>query len=162
AHVPGGVERSIAARRDRAGRTGWPDSAAAAAEPARCPPGASRRGRSEGGRTMNRFIVLAGVVIALAMIVVLRSAFIVDQAEQAIIVQFGEPVGGVISEPGLHFRVPFIQNVRRFDKRLLTWDGDVTQIPTLGREFVIVDTTARWRIVDPLQFLRSVRDESGA
>jgi membrane protease subunit HflC len=52
--------------------------------------------------------------------------------------------------------------VRRFDKRILSWDGDVTQIPTLGREFVVVDTTARWRIVDPLKFLRSVRDEAGA
>ena len=52
--------------------------------------------------------------------------------------------------------------MRRFDKRLLAWDGDVSQIPTLGREFVVVDTTARWRITDALQFLRSVRDETGA
>jgi membrane protease subunit HflC len=54
------------------------------------------------------------------------------------------------------------QNVRFFDKRLLVWDGDVTQIPTLGREFILVDATARWRITDPLLFLTSVRDESGA
>ena len=76
--------------------------------------------------------------------------------------QFGEPIGDVIAEPGLHWRVPFVQDVRRFDKRLLAWDGDVSQIPTLGREFIVVDTTARWRISDPLQFLRSVRDETGA
>jgi membrane protease subunit HflC len=101
------------------------------------------------------------VVVAL-MFVVMNSAFIIDQAEQGIIVQFGEPIGGVIDEPGLHWRVPFIQEVRRFDKRLLDWQGDVSQIPTLGREFIIVDTTARWRILDPLQFLRSVRDEQGA
>jgi membrane protease subunit HflC len=94
--------------------------------------------------------------------VAFNSAFIIDQAEQGIIVQFGEPIGGVIDEPGLHWRIPFVQEVRRFDKRLLAWDGDVSQIPTLGREFIIVDTTARWRIADPLQFLRSVRDESGA
>jgi membrane protease subunit HflC len=105
--------------------------------------------------------VLILVVVA-AILVVSRSAFIVDQAQQAILVQFGEPVGDVITAPGLHWRVPFIQNVRRFDKRLLSWDGDVSQIPTLGREFIIVDTTARWRISDPLQFLRSVRDEAGA
>lgn len=105
------------------------------------------------------FLVL---LAAAAIFVVSRSAFVVDQAEQAILVQFGEPVGDVITAPGLHFRVPFIQNVRRFDKRLLSWDGDVSQIPTLGREFIIVDTTARWRIADPLQFLRSVRDEAGA
>ena len=76
--------------------------------------------------------------------------------------QFGEPIGGIVTEPGLHWRLPFIQEVRRFDKRMLDWDGDVSQIPTLGREFIIVDTTARWRIADPLQFLRSVRDETGA
>jgi len=103
---------------------------------------------------------LAAIVVAI--ILVANSAFVIDQAEQGIIVQFGEPIGGVISEPGLHWRVPFIQEVRRFDKRLLVWDGDVSQIPTLGREFIVVDTTARWRIVDPLQFLRSVRDEQGA
>jgi membrane protease subunit HflC len=105
------------------------------------------------------YIVLALVVI---LLLTTRTAFIVDQAEQAIIVQLGEPVGDVITDPGLHFRLPFIQDVRRFDKRLLDWDGDVSQIPTLGREFIIVDTTARWRIINPLQFLRSVRDEVGA
>lgn len=87
--------------------------------------------------------------------------YTVDEAEQAIIVQFGEPIGGVISEPGLKMKLPW-QDVRRFDKRLLVWDGDVTQIPTLGREFILVDTTARWRIADPLLFLTSVRDEAGA
>jgi membrane protease subunit HflC len=96
------------------------------------------------------------------VLVIANSAFIVDQTEQGIIVQFGEPIGEVISEPGLHWRVPFIQEVRRFDKRLLAWNGDASQIPTLGREFVLVDTVARWRIVDPLRFLQSVRDESGA
>jgi len=99
----------------------------------------------------------------LAAVVILSSAvFIIDQAEQGIIVQFGEPVGGVVTKPGLHLKLPFIQEVRRFDKRLLAWDGEVSQIPTLGREFIMVDTTARWRIIDPLQFLRSVRDERGA
>ncbi len=105
---------------------------------------------------------LMGVVLAVVVAFTLFSAaFVVDEAEQAIIVQFGEPQGDVISTPGLHWKLPFIQEVRRYDKRLLIWDGDVTQIPTLGREFIQVDTTARWRIVDPLQFLRSVRDESG-
>jgi modulator of FtsH protease HflC len=105
------------------------------------------------------YIVL---VLVVALLFTTRTAFVVDQAEQAIIVQLGEPVGDVITDPGLHWRLPFIQDVRRFDKRLLDWDGDVSQIPTLGREFIIVDTTARWRITDPLQFLRSVRDEAGA
>ncbi|HEY5567796.1 MAG TPA: protease modulator HflC [Gammaproteobacteria bacterium] len=107
-------------------------------------------------------ITLYVLILVLALLVTTRAAFVIDQAEQGILVQFGEPIGGVIADPGLHWRLPFIQEVRRFDKRLLDWDGDVSQIPTLGREFIIVDTTARWRISDPLQFLRSVRDESGA
>jgi len=101
------------------------------------------------------------IVAAVLAVTLYSAAFVVDEAEQAIIVQFGEPRGDVIGEPGLHWKLPFIQEVRRYDKRLLVWDGDVTQIPTLGREFIQVDTTARWRIVDPLQFLRSVRDERG-
>ncbi len=111
---------------------------------------------------MNRNFPIAAIIAAALLFVGVNSAFVIDQAEQGIIVQFGEPIGDVIDEPGLHWRLPFIQEVRRFDKRLLAWDGDVSQIPTLGREFIVVDTTARWRIADPLQFLRSVRDEPGA
>ncbi len=108
-------------------------------------------------------VMAASVVLLVAALVTLYSAaFIVDQAEQAIIVEFGEPKGSLIASPGLYWKKPFIQVVRRFDKRLLVWDGDPNQIPTLGREFISVDTTARWRIVDPLRFLKSVRDEAGA
>ena len=106
--------------------------------------------------------ILSMAAAAIAAFAVAQSVYVVDQAEQAIIVQFGEPVGGLVNQPGLHWKVPFIQDVRRFDKRIIAWDGDVTQIPTLGREFVLVDTTARWRITDPLKFLTSVRDEAGA
>jgi membrane protease subunit HflC len=105
-------------------------------------------------------LLVLGILIAL--VILFAGLFVIDQAEQGIIVQFGEPVGEVVATPGLHWKRPFIQEVRRFDKRLLAWDGDVSQIPTLGREFIVVDTTARWRIVDPLKFLRSVRDELGA
>lgn len=101
------------------------------------------------------------VVAALVLISGSLVFYKVDEAEQAIVVQFGEPIGDVISEPGLKFKMPW-QDVRYFDKRLLVWDGDVTQIPTLGREFILVDATARWRISDPLLFLTSVRDEVGA
>ena len=104
---------------------------------------------------------IAGIVLLAAGILAMTSIFTIDEAEQGIIVQFGEPKGDVITEPGLHVKLPW-QEVRRFDRRLLVWDGDVTQIPTRGREFILVDTTARWRIDDPLQFLRSVRDEAGA
>ncbi len=108
---------------------------------------------------------MKALLIAVVAVLVIVGAnfvlFTVDEADQAIIVQFGEPIGDVINEPGLKVKLPW-QDVRYFDKRLLVWDGDVTQIPTLGREFILVDTTARWRISDPLRFLTSVRDEAGA
>jgi len=100
-------------------------------------------------------VVAAGAVVAL-------SAYTIDEAEQAIVIQFGRPVGDPITEPGLHFKLPLIQEVRRFDKRFLSWDGDPNQIPTRGEQFISVDTTARWRISDPLTFLQRVHDERGA
>jgi modulator of FtsH protease HflC len=103
------------------------------------------------------------LIAAVAVIAVLSAtAFVVDQAEQVVVLQFGKPVGDPVTEPGLHFKVPFIQELRRFDKRLIVWDGDPNQVPTRGREFISVDATARWRIVNALQFLKSVRDEAGA
>ncbi len=108
---------------------------------------------------------LTSVIIVLAILGVVGfslSTFSLDETEQAVVVQFGAPVGEPVTEPGLHFKIPFIQEVRRFDKRLLSWDGDPNQIPTRGEQFISVDTTARWRIVDPLKFLQSVGDERGA
>lgn len=106
----------------------------------------------------------AGIValVAAILVVAFSSIYTIDEAEQAIIVQFGAPVGDPVVTPGLHFKLPFVQEVRRFDKRLLSWDGDPNQIPTRGEQFISVDTTARWRIVEPLIFLQSVRDERGA
>jgi membrane protease subunit HflC len=102
------------------------------------------------------------VFLIAAFLVGNSTLFTIDEAEQAIIVQFGAPVGDPITEPGLHFKIPFIQEVRRFDKRLLSWDGDPNQIPTRGEQFISVDTTARWRIADPLVFLQRVQNERGA
>jgi membrane protease subunit HflC len=87
---------------------------------------------------------------------------VLDEAEQAIIVQLGAPVGDPITSPGLHFKKPFVQEVRRLEKRLLAWDGDPNQIPTRGEQFISVDTTARWRIADPLLFIQRVKDVNGA
>ncbi len=114
---------------------------------------------------MNRnILILFSFLVALGggIFVLFSAAYTVDEAEQAIIVQFGAPVGDPITEPGLHFRIPFIQEVRKFDKRLLSWDGDPNQIPTRGEQFISVDTTARWRIVDPLKFLQRVQNEATA
>ena len=109
---------------------------------------------------------VSGVVLAIVLfaggITLLSASYFVDEAEQVVILQFGKPVGKPITAPGIHFKVPFIQDALSYDKRLIAWDGDPNQIPTRGREFISIDTTARWRIVDPLQFLKSVRDERGA
>jgi len=108
-------------------------------------------------------LTAGGIVIGLAVLLVLfASLYTLDQTQQAVVLQFGKPIGTPITEPGLHMKVPFIQEVRVFEKRLLAWDGDPNQIPTRGREFISIDTTARWRIVDALQFLKSVRDEMDA
>ena len=114
-------------------------------------------GRS--GQAKAALILLAGLIF---LILLFASIYTVDEAEQAIVVQFGAPVGEPVTEPGLHFRIPFIQEIRRFDKRLLSWDGDPNQIPTVEEQFISVDTTARWRIVDPLKYLQSVQNEFGA
>jgi membrane protease subunit HflC len=102
-------------------------------------------------------------LLALAIVIALSGTFYtLQEGEQAVIVQFGRPVGEPVTEAGLHVKVPFIQEVRRFEKRLLIWDGDPNQIPTKGREFIWVDTTARWRIADAKKFLESVASEAGA
>lgn len=102
---------------------------------------------------------------ALALAVTLAtfgSFYSLEEGEQAVIVQFGRPVGAPVTEPGLHVKLPVIQEVRRFEKRILIWDGDPNQIPTKGREFIWIDTTARWRIADAKKFLESVASEAGA
>ena len=102
------------------------------------------------------------VPIAALLIILASTLYILEEGQQAIIVQFGRPVGDTITEAGLHVKLPFIQVVRRFEKRLLVWDGDPNQIPTKGREFIWVDTTARWRIADAKKFLENVATEVGA
>jgi membrane protease subunit HflC len=101
-------------------------------------------------------------IIVIAIILGLNSFFTVDETEQVIITQFGKPVGKPITEPGLKFKIPFIQTVNYFPKNLLEWDGDPGQIPTLDKTYIWVDTFARWRIVDPLKFFRTVNNEIGA
>jgi membrane protease subunit HflC len=102
-------------------------------------------------------------ILALAIVIVFSGTFYtLEEGEQAVIVQFGRPVGEPVTEAGLHVKLPVIQEARRFEKRLLIWDGDPNQIPTKGREFIWVDTTARWRIADAKKFLESVATEAGA
>ncbi len=102
------------------------------------------------------------VVIIIGLIILGGTLYTIDQTQQVIITQFGEPIGKPITRPGLHFKKPFVQKVNYFDKRLLTWDGLPTQIPTKDKKYIWIDTTARWKIVDPLKFLRTVGSERTA
>ena len=103
------------------------------------------------------------IAISAVIIIVLFSGFYtLEEGQQAIVLQFGRPVGSTVTDAGLHVKLPFVQEVRRFEKRLLVWDGDPNQIPTNGREFIWVDTTARWRIADARKFLENVASEEGA
>ncbi len=108
-----------------------------------------------------RYTVIAAVA-ALALIVAASSAFIVNETEQVIITQFGKPVKEPIVTPGVHFKIPIIQQANFFDRRFLEWDGNPNQVPTKDKRFIWVDTYARWRIKDPLLFFQRVRDERGA
>ncbi len=103
------------------------------------------------------------LVVVIAVVFVISSGvYTIDETEQVIITQFGRPVGDALTEPGIHFKLPFIQVANRFDNRFLEWDGDANQIPTRDKRFIWVDTYARWRIVDPLRFFERLRDELGA
>ena len=114
-------------------------------------------------KNMKKMLKIGGGVVVLALGVTLMGAlYTLEEGEQAVIVQFGRPVGAPVTEAGLHTKLPFVQEVVRFEKRILVWDGDPNQIPTKGREFIWVDTTARWRISDAKKFLESVATEAGA
>jgi membrane protease subunit HflC len=102
------------------------------------------------------------IVIFLAAVLVFSSAYTVDETEQTVITQFGKLIGQPKSEPGLYFRIPFIQQVTRFPKNLLEWDGDPSQIPTLEKTYIWVDAFARWKITDPVKFFQTVNNVTSA
>lgn len=104
-------------------------------------------------------LLVAGVFLA---VVGGASLYTVSETEQIVITQFGKPVGEPVLEAGLHFKLPFIQKVLRFDKRLLPWDGPTSPMPTRDKVYIEVNTFARWRISDPRVFLEKLRDERGA
>lgn len=100
--------------------------------------------------------------LVLILVVLSSATYQVHETNQVIITQFGQPIGDAKTEPGLHFKVPFIQKTNYFEKRFLEWDGSPNQVPTKDKRFIWVDTYARWRIVDPLRFFERLRDERGA
>jgi membrane protease subunit HflC len=104
---------------------------------------------------------LRALAVVLGLVLLYASVYTVSETEQVIITQFGKPVGGPVSEAGLHLMVPFIQTLHRFDKRWLEFVGDPNQIPTKDKKYIWVETFARWRISDPLRFYQAVTDERG-
>lgn len=109
---------------------------------------------SMSGKIRLLILVLAGVLFL--------STYTVNQAEQVIITQFGRPVGDPVTSPGLHFKMPFVQQVNSFDKRYLAWDGPMVEMSTKDKTYVQVDTFARWRITDPMRYYLRLRDERSA
>ncbi len=99
-------------------------------------------------------IIVIGVVI-----IGFGSIYTINEAEQAVVTQFGKPVGGAVMDAGIHFKTPIIQTVIKFDKRILEWDGSANEIPTLDNKYIFIDAFARWRISDALQFYKSAKNE---
>ena len=109
---------------------------------------------------MNRTaLTLAGIIAAILIVLGLSSLYTVHQAQQALVLQFGQPVR-VVQEPGLRFKMPFIQNVIYYDKRLLDFDADAQEVITVDQKRLVVDAFARYRIVDPLRFYQAVGNEA--
>src|SRR5258707_6325268 len=102
------------------------------------------------------------VVLGVGTYVLMSSIYTVSEVQQAIITQFGEPVGAPVTTAGLKVKVPFIQDVNLIEKRVLEWDGNPSDMPTKDKLYVSVDLFARWRIVDPLQYFLRLRDERSA
>jgi membrane protease subunit HflC len=104
--------------------------------------------------------LLVGLVLA-AILIIYDGFFILEEGKQAVITQFGAPVSSK-TEAGLHFKKPFFHQVQLFEKKVQIWDGDPNQVPTNDKTYVYLDVTARWKIVNPLQFLQAVKTETRA
>ena len=103
------------------------------------------------------------VIVFIAVLVLgFASAYTVSEIEQVVVTQFGKIKGDTIEDPGLHFKLPIIQQANYFPKNLLEWDGDPGQIPTLDKTYIWVDTFARWKITDPVKFFQTVNNTVSA
>ena len=99
---------------------------------------------------------IAGILVVVVAVLIGASMFVVTETQQVVITQFGKPVGQPITEAGLYFKIPIFQTTNYFEKRIMKWDGSPNQIPTKDKKYIWVDTTARWRIKDPLLFMNRV------
>lgn len=106
--------------------------------------------------------IMIGIVVLLILFVLGGALYTVHETESVILTQFGRPVGEPVTEPGLHFKTPFVQEVNRLEKRILEWDGDPTEMPTKDKMYISVDTFARWRISDPSTYFVKLGSERRA
>lgn len=107
---------------------------------------------------MEKKLIIQIISILAIIIISNASMFEVNEKEQVIITQFGEPIGDAITTPGIHFKMPFIQKTNFFDKQFLEWNGDPNEITTKDKTYIFIDTYARWRIVDPLLFFTKLQN----
>lgn len=107
-------------------------------------------------------LIVIGIVVFAVVVTALNSFYTVYETEQVIITQFGRPVGEPVTQAGLHFKLPFVQDVNRIERRLLRWDGRPSEIPTKDKTYIVVDAFGRWRISDPIQYFLRLRDERSA
>lgn len=105
-------------------------------------------------------LFILGIVIIIAGFLGFSSMFTVRQDEQALVLQFGEPIR-TVTAPGLHFKYPLLQNVTKFDKRVLDFDAETEEVPTRDQKQLVVNAFARYRIIDPLLFFQTVNNEFG-
>jgi membrane protease subunit HflC len=110
---------------------------------------------------MTRPVISLAALVG-ALILLFSSTYTIVESQQVIVTRFGKIVQGPIDQPGLHWKQPFIDEVLRFDKRWLEWDGEPNQVPTRDKKYIWVDAYARWRIIDPIRFFQRLRDESPA
>jgi len=100
------------------------------------------------------------IIPLLIVIGISTSLYTINEGEQAIILKFGEPISDKpIDEAGLHFKLPLVHTVHKFEKRILEWDGKPEEIPTKDNKYIFIDSFARWIISDPLKFYKSSRNE---
>lgn len=109
-----------------------------------------------------RLVTLLVLLALAAAFVAWQAAYTVRETEQAIITEFGKPVGQPVTEAGLHFKVPFVQHVNFVHKQILEWDGQRSEMPTRDKLYIAVDMFGRWRITNPLEYFRRLRDERSA
>lgn len=110
----------------------------------------------------NPKVMAVGFLAVFCLIVLWSACFTVQETEMVIVTQFGRTVGEPIVDAGLHFKVPLIQQINVLDKRVLGWDGPNSEMPTKDKLYIVVDTFARWRIVQPTIFFTSLRDTRSA